>query len=144
MSIHSAIKALRERAHLSQEELGKRVALLEGLPKPLTRPAVGQWEKDGGTAPKRKRLDYVAQVLGTTTERLLAGNPEPLGAEPDPARQRLLERLRTADAATLRLVELALLEDDEAAAARLSPSLRGLVGFLKQQIAAEIDPHDGT
>lgn len=67
-------------------------------------------------------------------------------AAPDQARQRLLERLRTADAATVRLVELALLDDKDngAAAARLSPSLRGLVGFLKQQIAAEIASHDNT
>ena len=44
-------------------------------------------------------------------------------------------RLAKADAATLRLVEMALYEDDEEAAARLTPSLLAMVRALKVMIA---------
>ena len=41
------------------------------------------WEKDGGTAPKRNRLDAVADALGVTAEWLRSGHGEkaPLGQE---------------------------------------------------------------
>ena len=44
-------------------------------------------------------------------------------------------RLAKADAATLRLVEMALYEDDDEAAARLTPSLVAMVRALKVMIA---------
>lgn len=44
-------------------------------------------------------------------------------------------RLAKADSATLRLVELALYEDDDEAAARLTPSLLAMVRALKVMIA---------
>lgn len=59
-----------------------------------------------------------------------------------PAKQsiptQLAARLATADEATRKLVEIALYEDNEAALQNLSPSLRNLIGFVKQQIAEEI------
>lgn len=84
MSIHAAIKALRLSKGWSHTTLGIKVAEAEGLAKPLTRQTVSQWESEDATAtaPKRKRLEYVAQVLGTSIDRLLDGNPEPLGATP--------------------------------------------------------------
>lgn len=55
----------------------------------------------------------------------------------------LAARLATADEATRKLVEIALYQDNEAALQQLSPSLRNLIGFVKQQIAEEIQ-HGGT
>jgi hypothetical protein len=68
MTIHEAIKALRLAKGWSHTKLGEQVALAEGLPKPLAWQTVQQWEKPEGigTAPKRKRLEFVALVLGTT------------------------------------------------------------------------------
>lgn len=37
---------------------------------------VQQWEREGGTAPKRERLGAVAQALQTTPEDLLLGSGE--------------------------------------------------------------------
>ena len=38
------------------------------------------WEKEGGTAPKRDRLDAVAKILGVSTNWLMQGSDDP---EPD-------------------------------------------------------------
>lgn len=55
----------------------------------------------------------------------------------------LTVRLETADEATRRLVEIALYDDDDAALRKLSPSLRNLIDFVKQQIAQEIQHGNG-
>ena len=49
----------------------------------------------------------------------------------------LQTRLASADTATRRLVELALYENDDAAASKLSPSLLAMVRGLKAAIAAQ-------
>lgn len=79
VTIHQAIKARRLALGLSQEALAAKVAKAEGRAAPLSRQTITQWESDGpdATAPKRKRLEFVAQVLGTTVERLLAGIADP-------------------------------------------------------------------
>lgn len=51
--------------------------------------------------------------------------------------QQLTARLATADVETLRLVELALYENDEQAVQHLTPSLVAMVRGLKAAIAAE-------
>lgn len=58
------IKKLRRQKKLSQQQLGKAIG--------VTREAVCQWEK-GKTAPQGKRLEKLADVLGTTPGDLLFG-----------------------------------------------------------------------
>lgn len=66
--IHSRIKKLREDKEISLEAL----AVVVGV----SWQAVQQWEKPGGTAPKRTRLEKVAKALGTTAMYLLTGRQE--------------------------------------------------------------------
>lgn len=66
MSIHQRIKQRRTDLQLSMEELAKRVDVKSWQ-------TIQQWEKEGGTAPKRTRLAAVASALGTSVEWLLYG-----------------------------------------------------------------------
>jgi len=63
-TIHDRIKQLRERAELSMEGLADTVG--------VSWQTVQQWE-NGKTAPRRKRLQTVAETLGTTVDYLLTG-----------------------------------------------------------------------
>lgn len=65
MTIHSRIRDLRIQKELSMEALAERVG--------VSWQTVQQWERDGGTAPKRTRLQKVAEELGTTPEYLMSG-----------------------------------------------------------------------
>jgi len=67
--IHSRIKKLRERREISMEALAKGLG--------VSWQTVQQWEKPGGTAPKRTRLEKVAELLNTTTTYLITGHDEP-------------------------------------------------------------------
>lgn len=82
MSIHSEIKRLRKAKGWSHQQLAAAISEAEGLVRPLTWQTVQQWEREPvegaagkSTAPKRKRLQTVARLLGTTAESLLAGAP---------------------------------------------------------------------
>ncbi|WP_244125147.1 helix-turn-helix domain-containing protein [Burkholderia gladioli] len=66
MSIHQRIKERREALGLSMEALGERVGVVYQT--------IQQWEKEGGTAPKRGRLQKAAEALETTPEYLLFGD----------------------------------------------------------------------
>jgi len=66
-TIHERIKAARIAKGFSMEKLAE----LAGVKAWQT---VQQWE-NGGTAPKRKRLEQVADVLGVTVDHLLQGGP---------------------------------------------------------------------
>ena len=63
MTIHQTIKAARLAKGWSMEELAEKVSIAEGLAKPLAWQTVQQWEKEGGTAPSRKRIGTVLRVL---------------------------------------------------------------------------------
>lgn len=75
MSIHRTIKQAREARGWSMEQLAAEVAREEGLAKPLAWQTVQQWEKEGGTAPKRKRLEVVAKIFDLSVAQLVAGEP---------------------------------------------------------------------
>jgi transcriptional regulator with XRE-family HTH domain len=66
--IHSRIKALRQDAGLSMEALAAIVG--------VSWQTIQQWEKPGGTAPKRQRLQKVADALKTTKSFLLDGKQD--------------------------------------------------------------------
>lgn len=68
MSIHKLIKQGRERLGLSEEAFGKLFDVSRGT--------VQQWEKEGGTAPNRKRQPLVAKALGITVAQLMSGNAD--------------------------------------------------------------------
>ena len=64
-TIHSRLKAAREKKELSMEALAKLVGVKAWQ-------TVQQWE-NGSTAPSRKRLLQVASILGVSTEYLMFG-----------------------------------------------------------------------
>lgn len=75
-NIHQRIKRLREAKGWTRVELGRRIAAAEGHPKtPISYQTVQQWEAET-SAPKRKRLEFVAKVFGITASELAHGLPE--------------------------------------------------------------------
>ena len=62
MTLGKTIKRLREGLGLSQQQLAESVSTFEGLSKPLSWQTVQQWE-DNKTAPRMKRMQFVAQAL---------------------------------------------------------------------------------
>lgn len=86
MSIHERIKSRRQQLGLSSHQA---LADLVGV----TWQTVQLWEKEGGTAPNRNRIQKVAEVLGVTAgwlqngdeaaaPRLVAGGAEPTEVKP--------------------------------------------------------------
>jgi SOS-response transcriptional repressor LexA len=65
MSIHRLIKEGRLSLGLSEREFADAVGVSRG--------AVQQWEKPGGTAPRRTSQHRVAQVLGISVAELVSG-----------------------------------------------------------------------
>ena len=64
-TIHTRIKAARDRLGLSMEQVADQLGLSAWQ-------TVQQWE-NGSTAPSRRRLPKVAELLGVTQEYLLSG-----------------------------------------------------------------------
>lgn len=77
MSIHDTIRQLREGRGWSHADLARYVSEAEGLTKHLSWQTVQQWERPGGTAPKRTRLPFVAKAFGVQPEVLLGSTPAP-------------------------------------------------------------------
>ncbi|NHZ40093.1 helix-turn-helix domain-containing protein [Massilia aquatica] len=65
-TIHTRIKQRREELGMSMKELAEKVGVSAWQ-------TVQQWEKEGGTAPKRSRLQAVADALQTFPEFLTYG-----------------------------------------------------------------------
>lgn len=63
MSIHVTIRSHRLRLGMTEQQLADRVG--------VTRAAVQQWEREGGTAPRRSKQADVANVLGISLAELL-------------------------------------------------------------------------
>lgn len=64
MSIHQRIRDGRKRLGMTEQQFGDAVG--------VTRGAVQQWEKEGGTAPRRKNQQAVADILGISVAELMA------------------------------------------------------------------------
>lgn len=77
MSIHSRIKQLREARGLSMEALARMVGVKAWQ-------TIQQWEREDGTAPKRDRMQVVADALETTPEFLILGEPGAQNAQASP------------------------------------------------------------
>lgn len=65
MSIHKKIRDGRLRLGLTEQQFGDVVGVSRG--------AVQQWEKEGGTAPTRKNQPAVAKLLGMSVAELMSG-----------------------------------------------------------------------
>lgn len=80
MSIHSLIREGRVRLKMTEQEFAEALG--------VTRSAVQQWEREGGTAPNRKKQPDVAKLLGLSVAQLMSGDvntatgPEIRGAVP--------------------------------------------------------------
>ncbi|MEJ7685657.1 MAG: helix-turn-helix transcriptional regulator [Variovorax sp.] len=72
MTIHENIKQARLAKGWSMERLAEEVSKAEGLSKVLAWQTVQQWEREGGTAPKRKRLDVVAKLLNLGAAQMIS------------------------------------------------------------------------
>jgi transcriptional regulator with XRE-family HTH domain len=82
MSIHQRIKERRIAMGFTSHKAF-------GLAVDVSWQTVQLWEKEGGTAPNRSRIDQVAKVLGVTKEWLQYGSTEderksPEGYSPNP------------------------------------------------------------
>ena len=65
MSIHKLIREGRRRLGMSEQQFADAAGVSRG--------AVQQWEKPGGTAPKRSNQPRVAELLGVSVVELLSG-----------------------------------------------------------------------
>ncbi|WP_219212167.1 LexA family protein [Variovorax boronicumulans] len=65
MTIHRLIREGRRRLGLSEKQFAEAVGVSRG--------AVQQWEKPGGTAPKRSNQPRVAALLGISVAELMSG-----------------------------------------------------------------------
>lgn len=68
MSINKLIKEGRLKLGLTEEQFGQLFDVSRGT--------IQQWEKEGGTAPNRKRQPLVAKALGLTIAQLMSGNAD--------------------------------------------------------------------
>ena len=84
MSIHQNIKTRRELKQWSQARLAEEVSRLESRSKPLSWQTVQQWEREQGTQPSSKRLQFVAKALDCSASELV-GETAPVAREPDTA-----------------------------------------------------------
>lgn len=124
MSIHEAIAKARQAKGWSMEQLAGEISKAEGLKKPLAWQTVQQWE-NGKSAPKRKRLAIVQQVLGVDLGAIAvppgSGQTSTTGEEPP----------------TYRL-------NAEAYAALTSPVLRSLINFGAVMQKQDVATRDAT
>jgi SOS-response transcriptional repressor LexA len=66
MSIHRIIREGRLRLKMTEQQFAEALG--------VTRSAVQQWEKEGGTAPSRKKQPAVAHLLGLSVAQLMSGD----------------------------------------------------------------------
>src|SRR3954469_21267290 len=73
MTIHRLIREGRRRLGMSEQLFADAVGVSRG--------AVQQWEKPGGTAPKRSNQPRVAELLGISLAELMSGGSSRRGAD---------------------------------------------------------------
>jgi DNA-binding XRE family transcriptional regulator len=125
VGIHEQIAALRKKKGWSQSDLAAEVSRLEGLKTPLSWQTVQQWE-NGTSAPKRRRLEFVARALGVRLESLLGEDPDPLHSAAQQTAGAYAVSLSTEELATQFGVLLASVPDDQREAAAVA-----LAGWAK-------------
>lgn len=122
-----------EKGRGRQVELAKKYDLVQQ--------SIGKWLKGEGM-PKTTQMIRIARDFKCNFEWLALGTG-PRDAEctaPSPHAE-IIRRLEMSPPETTTLIELALLEAEELERSPLSPSLKGLVTFLKKQIQEETRHH---
>lgn len=71
MSIHKLIRDGRNRLGLTEQAFAEKAGVSRG--------AVQQWEREGGTAPRRANQKAVADLLGLTVAELMSGGEPNVG-----------------------------------------------------------------
>ena len=82
MNINRLIREGRQRLGWTEQQFADEAG--------VTRGAVQQWEKPGGTAPNRSRQARVAELLGVRVAELMAEGPNPHRSPNHPARVPIL------------------------------------------------------
>jgi Helix-turn-helix len=112
-----------------QVELGKKYG--------LTQKAARKWVEGEGM-PETIRMIQLARDFRCNFEWLALGTGP---RDPDPSvyspAAELIRRMETATPETRRLIELALMSETDLEQTALTPSLKNMVGFIKQQIREE-------
>lgn len=146
MSIHSTIKSQRQRLGMTEQQLADRVG--------VTRAAVQQWEREGGTAPKRSKQTAVADALGISVLDLMgieAATQSPEKSQGDssaPAASRLLDKLNALDIYDLSKEALLLakhfdmLKNDKDRSVVYIDSLNLIMKTLSDSLTPEAAPPD--
>ncbi|MFN7155066.1 MAG: hypothetical protein ACK4OE_15385 [Acidovorax sp.] len=129
------LNALLDARRFDEKGKGRQVALAKKYG--ITQASTRKW-LEGFGFPKTAQMMRIARDFDCTFEWLALGtgprDTDPLSYSPH---MELLQRMETASPETRKLIELALMSDSDLQATNLSPSLKGLVGFVKQQIREE-------
>lgn len=64
MSIHAKIRTGRNKLGMTEQQFADRLD--------VSRATIQQWEREGGTAPARKRQEAVAKLIGMTVAELMS------------------------------------------------------------------------
>ena len=103
----------------------------------LTQKGVRKWVEGEGL-PETARMMQIARDLQCNFQWLAQGTgPRDVDPSAYSPEMELLQRMESAPAETRTLIELALMSDSDMQSSSLSPSLKGLIGFVKQQIKEE-------
>lgn len=94
MSIHQLIREKRRALGLTEQQFAAALGVSRG--------AVQQWEKPGGTAPKRATQPRVAEVLGISLAELLCGNSN---VSPGMARQAIVPLVSEIEAGNYTVID---------------------------------------
>lgn len=129
------LNELLDARRFDEKGKGRQVALAKKYD--ITQASTRKW-LEGFGFPKTAQMMRIAKDFGCTFEWLALGTGT---RDSDPtaysAHVELLKRMDTASPETRALVELALMSESDLQSSNLSPSLKGLVGFVKQQIREE-------
>jgi transcriptional regulator with XRE-family HTH domain len=79
MTINARIKAGRLRLKMTEQQFADQLDVSRGN--------IYQWEKEGGTAPSRKRQEAVAKLIGLSVAELVTGTDAPVEVTAQPVAQ---------------------------------------------------------
>lgn len=95
LPLSELIRMRRKALGWSQQRLGAEVAKREGLRKALTAGTVQQWES-GETAPQRKRIVIVADLLGISTHEMFPASRTATNPDHAPSLEESIRRIALA------------------------------------------------
>jgi transcriptional regulator with XRE-family HTH domain len=119
----------------TQKGHGRQVKLAEKYK--LTQKGVRKWVEAEGM-PKTTQLIQLAKDFNCQFEWLATGRgPRDMDPALSGPYAQLMSRIESATPETRTLIELALMSQTDLERTKLTPSLKGLIGYVKQQIGEE-------